>query len=119
HNAAGIGMPLVEQWDGTSWSAVKVPSVSPKENFLYAVSGSSSSDVWAVGNQYDTGLSQWKPLAEHWDGTSWSVVTTPDLGPGGAYLRGVVAISPSDAWIVGYKDVSPPTVIEHWDGSSW
>src|SRR3989442_2162400 len=74
HNAAGIGMPLVEKWDGTSWSAVKVPSVSPKENFLYAISGSSSSDVWAVGNQYDTGLSQWKPLAEHWDGTSWSVV---------------------------------------------
>jgi len=109
-----VGFPLVEHWDGASWSAVKVPRVSPVENFLYAVSGTSSSDVWAAGIEYDTTVG-WKALVEHWDGASWSISTTPDLGPG-TYIQGVAAISPTDAWLVGYRDAA---VTEHWDGTSW
>jgi len=108
---------LVEHWDGTSWSTVKVPRVSPVENVFYAVSGTSSSDVWAAGIEYDTTVGTWKPLVEHWDGTSWSISTTPDLGLQ-TYIRGVAAISPTDAWLVGFSG-SFPTLTEHWDGTSW
>jgi hypothetical protein len=68
-------------------------------------------------------------LIEHWDGTAWSVVPSPDLGsPGGVpfdHLSAVSATSRNDAWAfgsfgnqpgIGYDDRA---LIEHWDGSSW
>src|SRR5205085_283300 len=36
------------------------------DNGLVAVAGSASNDVWAIG-------SATSPIAEHWDGTSWSL----------------------------------------------
>ena len=39
----------------------------------------SSSDVWGVG-YIQTNNVQFLPVTEHWDGTSWTVVTPPDPG---------------------------------------
>src|SRR4051812_20260516 len=55
---------------------------------------------------------------EHWNGTSWSVVSSPNVG---YYvnneLRSVAAESANDVWAVGYTDNG--TLIEHWNGTSW
>src|SRR5262249_47758037 len=78
----------------------------------------SSNDVWAVG--YTFGQSAYQTLIEHWDGTSWSIVPSPNQ-PGSNTLRAVAARSASDIWAVGeYRsaDVNG-TLIEHWDGASW
>jgi hypothetical protein len=48
-------------------------------NFFNGVSGVASNDVWAVG----TGSSSTTPLVEHWNGTQWSIVSTPSLPPSG------------------------------------
>jgi len=103
--------PLVEHWDGTSWSQVAVPSI---QYGLDAVVAPSARDVWAFG------VSR---VALHGDGTSWERVTLPvpkDSAAPGFY--GAAAISPDDVWAVG--DVSPAhapshAIIDHWNGTRW
>jgi hypothetical protein len=100
----------------------RVPSPSPfgDSNQLYAVSGASSEDVWAVGQGYTLGTTN-QTLIEHWDGSTWSVVPSPNLGDFTNFLFDVSAISPTDAWAVGYASGNNRTrsIIEHWDGGSW
>ena len=52
---------------------------SPKPGFgefLYGLAALSASDAWAVGlYQNGTGV---LTLTEHWDGTSWRLVASPD-----------------------------------------
>jgi S-layer homology domain len=60
------------------------------------VTALSPSDIWAVGANGQT-------LTEHWNGSSWSVVSSPSPGSSYNYLNGVTAISSSDVWAVGYQ----------------
>jgi hypothetical protein len=63
-----------------------------------------------------------RPLVQHWDGTRWSRVATPDLGPHGGDLADVAASSGSDVWAVGDRgvtDVDFVPLIQHFDGTSW
>jgi hypothetical protein len=56
---------------------------------------------------------------EHWDGTSWSIVASPNPNPGGdSSLVGIAAISANDIWAVGGIGTAK-TLTEHWDGTSW
>jgi len=56
-------------------SVVSSPNGGPAHNYLNAVAAISSSDIWAVGSQ--TFFGQTGILIEHWNGTAWSVVTSP------------------------------------------
>jgi hypothetical protein len=42
-------------------------------------------------------------LILHWNGTAWSKVPSPSPGPKGNFLTSVSAVSPTDAWAVGYS----------------
>jgi erythromycin esterase-like protein len=83
----------------------------------------SSSNAWAVGG-YVNGMAE-QTLIEHWNGRSWQRVASPN--PGGAArvndLESVTAISPSNAFAVGYYDVNGTsvarTLVEHWNGKAW
>lgn len=72
-------------------------------NRVLAVSGTSGSDVWAVGS----GLF-------HFDGKTWSDATPPSFGCSLCTLRSVSAVAPDDVWAVGDDGF-----VAHWDGSSW
>src|SRR5438874_2398880 len=61
-------------------------------------------------------LSSENTLIEHWDGTSWSVVSSPRL-PKGSSLLGVTAPASNNAWAVGFSPSG--ALVEHWDGTSW
>lgn len=95
--------PLVEHWDGTQWQAPTLPQVKGTFEWLYGVSAISPSDVWAIG-KYDTrGHSKVvRTLTEHWDGTQWSVVASPNP----ALNNGLNAVTAAggDLWAVGYSD---------------
>jgi hypothetical protein len=115
---AAAWSPLSEHWNGTIWSAVEPPRVGTSYNALQDVSGTASNDVWAVGYSSEKYYPNYPhPLAEHWNGSSWTVVKTPPVGIG--ELRSVVPISPNDVWAVGQKYASPTALIEHWDGTAW
>ncbi len=92
---------LTEHWDGTQWTAVDSPNVGTSVNNLHAVSATSSNDVWAVGD-YNSDTDTQDSLILHWDGSTWSVVSSPSPGPNQSYLNGVAAISSSDVWAAGY-----------------
>src|SRR5262249_9465555 len=59
---------------------------------------------------------------EHWDGTKWSVVPSPDPGAAGNHLYAVDAVSPNDVWAVGQEltgQVPDLGLVEHWNGLRW
>jgi hypothetical protein len=113
---------LFEHWDGAAWTATR----GAFHGFFRGVSADAVNDIWAVGY---SGLN-FVTFSEHYDGTSWTLVPTPDVGSGPNALNGVVALAPNDVWAVGYStasqkpppnhyDVPTKTLIEHYDGTSW
>jgi len=113
---------LVELWDGSRWVVAPSPNATATStlNFLLSVSCVSVSDCWAVG--YASSGSADQTLGEHWDGSAWTIVTTPDTGATQTnYLLGVTCVSTSDCWAVGYTSTSSAdqTLVEHWDGTAW
>jgi hypothetical protein len=111
---------FTEHWDGSSWSVVPSPNLGSQYNSLSGVAGVSSTDVWAVGSSGDPAGND-IPIAEHWNGTAWSIVPTPSVVSGD--LLAVTALSSTDVWAVGnfVSSASPSllTFIEHWDGAAW
>jgi hypothetical protein len=87
------------------------------EAYLYGGAALSDDDAWVVGQRFrSNGING--TLIEHWDGTAWSVVHSPNPGRNTiCVLTAVAAVSASDAWVTGYAGVGP--LLEHWDGSSW
>jgi hypothetical protein len=123
-NNAAIWQPFIEHWDGTSWSVVMSPSVPAgpaQPNILTGVTCTSASDCWAVGDYQPNGSPVRQTLTEHWDGTSWSIVFSPNSSSTENWLESVTCTSASDCWAVGFLPASGynRTLIEHWDGISW
>ena len=96
------GKTLIEHWDGTAWTIVASPNRSGQTVGLTGVSCDSATRCVAVGS---VGLSSTIPtttLAEHWDGTAWSIVATPNpAGQSENQLRGVSCIALSSCTAVG------------------
>lgn len=119
-----VSRTLTEHWNGHVWSVVGSPNKGTGNNQLLGVSASSSSDVWAVGNFYNTNSGTYQTLTEHWNGSSWNVIYSP-LAPSSSdnYLSAVRAIASNNVWAVGYayaiSGKPAHTLIEHWTGSSW
>lgn len=131
---------LILHWDGSAWQRVKSPNIADENNQLTSISALSANDIWAVGtsNGYEGSL---LTLAEHWDGSRWSIVHSPDPSRSANALSSIAAASSNDVWAVGsqmlthaetaltsaggYKQVHDPVLIEtdglilHWDGRSW
>lgn len=119
--AAGAGRELLPTLACTGrWQVVSGPNPSTISNQLFGVDAFSSTDVWAVGQYFDNITHLNSTLAEHWDGTSWTVVPTPNAGTFDA-LQAVAAVATSDVWAVGYASPSlqTTTLIEHWNGEAW
>jgi hypothetical protein len=112
---------LVEHWNGSNWSVVTSPNVSgTNQDILRGAAATSSSDVWAAGRSKASGGVK-RTLIEHWNGSSWKIVRSANMGGEGNGLESVAAISPTDAWTVGSATVNgtPQSLTEHWNGSSW
>lgn len=114
---------LVERWDGSSWQIVPSPSLTTGgdgiENDLYGVAAVTTSDVWAAGF-YAGPTGADLTLVEHWNGSAWKVVPSPNPSAFANVLRGVAATGSNDVWAVGYRNGSgSQPLIEHWNGSAW
>jgi hypothetical protein len=82
---------------------------------LSGVSAVSPTDIWAVGSGPNPASTT---LAEHFNGTSWSVVATPNpAGSTFTQLNAVSALSSNAVWAVG--DSSSGPVVEFFNGTSW
>jgi hypothetical protein len=90
---------------------------------LNAVAATAPDAAWVVGY---TGLADnykdWRTLMLHWDGTRWTRVASPAVLNGAlGSIEGITALSPTDAWAVGFTNPStiPKPLLLHWDGTQW
>lgn len=117
---------LTERWNGTAWRVVPSPNPGVGYNELLGVAHIPGGGLWAVGYMSNTtnGPRTDQTLIEHWNGKSWQVVASPNVGPNSNDLQAVVALSATDAWAVGsYVSTAQnnpiEVLIEHWDGTQW
>lgn len=108
--------PLIEHWDGKTWTVTPPVDIPLAEADLYAVVGTGQDDVWAAGavGYYN------EPVLFHWNGDNWSRWRRI---AGGGNITSLAAISPSDIWGVGMgftalSSTQTPLIV-HWDGSNW
>ncbi|HET7485691.1 MAG TPA: S8 family serine peptidase, partial [Solirubrobacterales bacterium] len=113
---------LVEAWDGSKWSIQTSPGISKVGNYLESVSCASVSSCMTVGHTYESYSKPRGALAEHWNGTEWSLESPENP------LKGVSCLSPNLCMGVGgafTEEVGGPeerpveAVAERWDGSDW
>ncbi len=123
--AASVGLALVAPGAASAqYTLVASPNAFAGNNVLNAVSAGSAAEAWAVGSLCCSGRHfGLGTLTEHWNGTAWSVVPSPDSIFNDDVLAGVADISPTDAWAVGeFNQTSFRTrhpLLVHWNGSSW
>ncbi len=117
---------LAEHWNGRAWTVVATPNPASGSR-LDGVSAVSSTDVWAIGN---TGSSfhghPTSTFIEHWNGTRWSFVASPNPDPSLIpILTSVRAISTTNVYAVGYEAGTSVgcnsyiPFVEHWNGAGW
>jgi hypothetical protein len=119
-------------WDGAQWTLVSTPdpdgSGTGAQNGLFGVTCTSPTYCWAAGVYGFISGGEGIVLNEAmlWNGTTWSLASTPD--PGGTAngdvneLRSVRCASASLCWAVG--DIQPNGGGEanqalRWDGTTW
>lgn len=71
-------LPLVEHWDGASWTIKSSPQASNAT--MQAIAARGPKDVWVAGASSQGQGDDW--LIQHWNGTSW-MQTAPALGATG------------------------------------
>jgi hypothetical protein len=105
YNADQLG--LVESWDGTAWSVVPSPSVGVGvQSALQAIACTSPTRCVAAGSSTRPTQGP-RILLESWDGTSWSVVSSPKVN--GAF-ESVACTSPVSCLAVGeHRTVANPS----------
>ena len=112
---------LVDHFDGTRWVVVPSPNTASDQNVLSGVAAVAADDVWAVGRIGGVGAERAQALIEHYDGTSWQIVTAPKL-PGDTYLSAVLGFAANDVWAAGFTSTvgsARRALVLHWNGSAW
>jgi hypothetical protein len=122
-NSSGTGLTLAESWNGTEWTIKSTPNPSgATSSVLAGLSCTSSTACMAAG--YDLNSSgKYVSFAEGWNGTEWTIKSTPN--PSGAQatvLQGVSCTSASACTAVGDYESSSgnwETLVERWNGTEW
>jgi hypothetical protein len=119
---------ILLRWDGSGFvnGSVAAPG-APFCVSAAACSGTSASDVWAVGGSCfggGSGAASFRYVC-HFDGSAWSAAVPPAAGFTAWGYSEVLSIGPNDVWISGIGTALVGTVttefplIQRWNGSSW
>ena len=110
-NGATPGRPVIERWNGRSWSVAPLPSAWP--GGLAAVTASSASDAWALGQE----PSGTREHLLHWNGRRWAEIAFPGT-PGTFYGDlGITAAPGGRAWLIASP--IPSSQLFAWNGTRW
>jgi hypothetical protein len=114
---------VAQAWVARRWATMHLAQPTGATGAgLTGVSCTSARACTAAG--YDNGPNLGGTLAEHWNGSKWSIQPTPSPGSGGIPFAAVSCGSTTSCTAVGYYDFDDPgfasnTLAEHWNGHSW
>jgi hypothetical protein len=130
-----LNATMAQHWDGTRFHLVPTPTGDPGFHNLNGATAIGPDDVWAVGHSTDVTHGPIPSLTQHWDGSQWRLVPSPNREfPRYSYstnlLRSVDAVATDEVWAVGYaqgfndQGVNPPasptrTLTMRWTGERW
>jgi hypothetical protein len=119
----GHTVGLAEGWDGVAWAVQPTARVAgARTSVLAGLSCSSPAMCTAVGS-FLSQAGTTATLAERWDGSTWTLLATPNpSGSSGAELSGLSCASSSACVAVGSSSggaAALQTLAERWDGSAW
>jgi hypothetical protein len=118
--SSGRQKTLIERWNGTQWRVVTSPNAGTSgDNVLTSVDALSGTNAWAVGSS--RAATSRKSLIQRWNGTSWTIVSSPNPGTIGNSLLGVEATGSNDIWAVGWRNSGDGlrSLLLHYDGAGW
>ena len=122
--AQGSVKTLVEHSTGGAWKVVASPNrTGAVANALVAVSCTSATSCFAVGNSQASPTAAAMTLIERWNGHAWTIVASPDASHStGNYLDGISCVNATKCFAVGdYTSggTAGSTLIERWNGAAW
>ena len=122
---AAVQGPFADHWNGTAWTGRQLPMPPGTTASLLGVADVAPGDGWAVGFSTNTSTDQDQTLIEHWNGTSWSIVPSPDPAGGSTgsdELWAIAAVSPTDIWAAGDDFAGGGSIVPlfaNYNGTSW
>ena len=105
-----------------NWTVVSSPNASSSINGLTGVSCTSATFCMADGEYYPNGGAIYQTLIEEWNGTTWSVLSSPNTSSTESNgLTGMSCTSLTFCMATGnYSNgTHVQTLIEEWNGTSW
>jgi hypothetical protein len=121
-NSSDVGATLAEHWNGAKWSLMVTRNPAAAHgSYLTSVACTGPSSCNAVG-YYGNISSTYSTLAEHWNGSKWTLVAALSAaGAGVSDLNSLACTSSANCNAVGYASASTgiSTVAEHWNGTKW
>jgi hypothetical protein len=115
-------LAIIEHWYGAAFSEAAEPAVSGAATVLYGVAAFGSADVWAAGGS-QTASGPENSYLVHWDGSAWTLASSPNAPNDSTNLVAVGGTSGSDVWAVGDHYGNPSSIYgtfaEHFDGKAW
>ncbi len=121
-NSSGTEMTLAERWNGSAWTIQATPNpAGAKSSWLEDVACTSSTACTAVG-RYESAGGVEAALAERWNGTEWTIQTTPT--PSGAKwsrFADLSCVSTVCSAVGSYENSGSVRLglVERWNGSEW
>jgi hypothetical protein len=122
----GNTQALIEHWNGAKWAVVATPNKTSIEDTLTGISAVNANDIWIGGVYSTTSPGFDKTLAEHWNGTAWSIVTTVDETSSSSNINAIGVLATNDVWATGdyfNKAVGANgefrTLVQKWNGATW
>jgi hypothetical protein len=128
-----VGAPVSIVWKGSSWSKLQIPA--PRyHSELSAISCVAATECTAVGNYSinNIGVEEQRPLAERWDGHSWTIDRPPGeldryrgkLYANTTWLTAVSCLSRSFCLAAGdavraENGIYDGAYATWWDGTRW
>jgi len=103
---------LAERWNGTTWTTQTTPNPAGPTDVFSGVSCASATACTAVGSYAESNAEPTGPFAEGWNGTTWTVQTTPSpAGTDESPLNGVSCTAASTCTAVGEYQNSSGTYL--------
>jgi hypothetical protein len=122
--------PLIEHWNGRSWSLqpthalTRLTTALPQT--LASVAALAPNDVWVLG--HGVRVSGPFDVFLHWNGTSWKLFRGPNISPrfGSAWMQTLGTDHRGRVWAVGglvrgqgEAGVPAGGIVERWNGRQW